>query len=167
MNPMREIRIEKITLNIGVGEAGKELEKAFNLLKDISGRQPVKTKTWKRIPTLGVRPGLEIGTKVTMRDGSEEMLKRLFEAVDNKIKSTKFTGTSFSFGIPEYINIPGAKYNAEIGIIGLECAVTLERKGFRIKRRRLLKKKIPAKHSIPPEEAIEFVKSKFNVEVEE
>ena len=91
----------------------------------------------------------------------------LFEAVDNKIKSSKFTGSSFSFGIPEYINIPGAKYNAEIGIIGLECAVTLERKGFRIKRRRLLKKKIPSKHSIPAEEAIEFVKSKFNVEVEE
>ena len=63
MNKMREIRIGKVTLNIGVGESGDKLDKAVSLLKEISGSNPVKTKTMKRIPTWNIRPKLNIGTK--------------------------------------------------------------------------------------------------------
>ncbi len=168
MNKMKEIRIEKITLNKGVGEAGENLKKATKLLSTISGRKPISNVSSKRIPKWGVRPGLEIGTKVTIRGKvAEELLKRLLSAIDNKIKPTSFGNDgNFSFGIPEYIEIPGIQYDPEIGIVGLEVAVTLERPGYRIKKKKYGKTKVGKSHSIKKEEAMEYVKNKLSVSLE-
>ena len=167
MNKMREIRIGKVTLNIGVGESGDKLDKAVSLLKEISGSNPVKTKTMKRIPTWNIRPKLVIGAKVTLRgEKAEEVLGRLLKAINNRIHIKKFDDYgNLSFGITEYINIPGIEYRPEIGIIGLEVAVTLERPGFRIKRRMLKKSKIGKSHLITKEDAMNFIKNKFNIEI--
>jgi len=167
MNKMREIKIEKVTLNIGVGKPGDQLDKAMKLLKSITNKKPVKTTTMKRIPTWGLRPKLEIGCKVTVRgDDAKILLERLFKAVENKISPSKFDKEgNLSFGIKEYLDIPGAEYDAAIGIIGLEVAVTLQRLGFRIKRRRINKSKIPTRHRITQEEGINFIQNKFNVKV--
>jgi len=169
MNKMQEIRIEKITLNIGVGEAGDKLDKAVSLLKEISRAKPVKTKTMKRVPTWNIRPKLVIGTKVTLRGKkAEDVLRRLLKSVNNKIHIKKFDEYgNFSFGIKEYINIPEVEYHPEIGIIGLEAAVTLERPGFRIKRRVLKKSRIGKKHIITKENAMDFIRNKFNIETVE
>lgn len=169
MNPMREIRIEKITLNIGAGKDVDKLEKGMKLLKYITGRQPVKTFTKKRIPAWGIRPGLPIGCKVTVRKGAaKELLKRLLDAKDNRLSEFQFDEHgNIAFGIPEYIDIPEIKYDPDIGIIGLEVCVTLERPGFRIKRRRICKKKIPSRHAISREEGIEFMKKEFNIKIGE
>ena len=67
MNPMKNIRVEKITLNVGVGSAGDKLNKAVILLQNITGAKPIQTITMKRIPSWGVRPKLPIGAKVTLR----------------------------------------------------------------------------------------------------
>lgn len=164
---MREIFVEKVTLNIGTGEPGPKLEKAMKLLNNITGKKPVPTKTNKRIPGWGVRPGLQIGCKVTIRGKeSRELLKRLLSAKGNKIPLSKFDSFgNFSFGIPEYLDISEIEYDADIGIIGLEVAVTLSRKGFRIRDRILRKRKIPVKQRITKDEAIEFMKKSFNLEV--
>lgn len=166
---MREIRIEKITLNVGAGKDQAKLEKGMLLLKNITGIDPVKTFTNKRIPNWGLRPGLPIGCKLTLRKKkAEEVLARLLDAKDKKLNSHQFDdGGNVSFGIHEYIDIPGAKYDPAIGVMGLEVCLTLERPGFRIKRRRIMRRKIPKKHNIAREEAIEFMKKKFNVEVDE
>jgi large subunit ribosomal protein L5 len=165
---MKEIRIEKITLNKGVGESGENLKKAIKLLHTISSRKPISNVSNKRIPKWGVRPGLEIGTKVTIRGkDAEELLKRLFVAVENRIKPTSFgRDGNFSFGIPEYIEIPEIQYDPEIGIVGLEVAITLERPGYRIKKRKYIKSKIGKNHLITREDAMEYVKTKFNVNIE-
>lgn len=164
---MKQIGVEKITLNIGVGTTGDKLEKATKLLTIITGEKPVTTKAKKRIPTLGVRPGLPVGCKVTLRSKkAEEVLIRLLKANKNTIKSSKFDNSgNLSFGIEEYIDIPEVEYDISIGIIGLEVAITLERPGFRIKRRTIKSKTIPRKHRITKEEAIEFMKNKFGVKV--
>lgn len=169
MNEMREIRIEKLTLNMGAGEAGDKLEKYTRLLKTITGKKPIQIISSKRIPTWQVRPGLAIGTKVTIRGKeAEELLKRLLVAVDNILKPKSFDKEgNFAFGIPEYIDIPGMEYIVEIGIVGLEVAVSLERAGFRIKRRKLNGKKVPIKHRITAEEAQEFMKNIYNVKIGE
>ena len=164
-NKMREIRIEKITLNIGVGQPGDNLDKAVKLLNAIANSKVVRTKTLKRIPTWGIRPKLQIGCKVTLRkEKAEELLVRLLKAVDNKINPNKFDKFgNFSFGIPEYLDIPNVSYDVEIGIIGLEVAVTLERAGYRVKKRKHKRSKISARHIITKDEAIHFLQNKFNV----
>ena len=168
-NSMRKLRIEKVTLNIGVGKEEEMMKKSKKLMKMITGIEPVSTITQKRIPGWNLRPGLAIGCKLTLRDKKAvEILKRLLESKDNLLSSDKFDNQgNLSFGIAEYIDIPGLKYDPDIKIMGLEVAVTMERPGFRIKRRRIQKKKIPKSHRITKEESIEFMKKEFNLKIEE
>ena len=75
---MREIRIEKVTLNIGAGKDQTRLDNGLVLLKNIAGAKPVRTFTNKRLQEWGLRPGLPIGCKVTLRKGKvNELLARL------------------------------------------------------------------------------------------
>lgn len=165
---MKNIRIEKVTLNIGAGKDQAVLEKGLKLLGSISGMQPIKTVTSKRIPGWGIRPGLPIGCKVTIRNGKAgQLFKRLLEARDNILKPSQFDENgNIAFGIPEYIDIPEVNYDPEIGIIGLEVCVTLERPGFRIKKRKYQKKKVGHNHKISKDEAIKFVQENFKVKLE-
>jgi large subunit ribosomal protein L5 len=164
-NPMKTIRIEKVTLNMGTSKNVDKLERAIKLLNRITGAKPVKTITDKRIPTWSLRPGIPVGAKVTIRKNTTELLKKLFQAVDNKIKARQINAGTFAFGIKEYIDIPNMKYDPELKVLGLEVTVTLERPGFRIKRRRLKNKKVGKHHLITKEETIDFLKKEFNVNV--
>jgi len=167
MNVMKQIKIEKITLNIGTGGPGEKLEKGMKLLKSITGMKPVSTTTQERIPTWDIRPGLQIGCKVTVRGKkAEELLGRLLKANQDNINSLKFDNQgNFSFGVHEYIDIQGVPYDASIGIIGLDVAVTLQRAGFRIKKRAIQKRKLPLRHRIIKEEAVTFINQKYNLGV--
>ena len=166
-NILRNIRIEKVTLNIGAGKNTALLDKGFKLLKTISGGNPVKTITQKRIPAWGLRPGLPIGCKITLRKSvASEILTRLLQAKSFTLKDTQFDDNgNVAFGIHEYIDIPTVKYDPEIGIIGFEVCVTLERPGFRIKRRTIKTKRIPDRHKITKQDAIDFMKNQFKVKI--
>jgi large subunit ribosomal protein L5 len=168
MNSMKEIRIEKVTFNVGAGRDDKLLQKSIKLLELVTGTKVIKTVTSKRIPGWSVRPGLALGCKTTIRGKkAEELLKRMLEGKENLLKTKNFDDHgNFSFGIPEYISIPDMKYDPDLGMLGFELAVTLTRPGFRIKKRRLFKKKVPQRHSITQKDAIEFVKKKFGTKVE-
>ena len=160
--------MEKVTLNIGAGKDQARLEKGIVLLNSIADATPVKTITSKRIQEWGLRPGLPIGCKLTLRKGKAiKMLPRLLEAVDNRLMERQFDNNgNIAFGIHEYIEIPGVKYDPKIGVMGLEVCITLERPGYRIKKRRLLQRKIPIRHRISKQEAINFLAEKFNAKVE-
>ncbi len=164
---MRDIKLEKVTLNIGVGESGAKLDKAVKLLNTIAGQTPVRTLSKKRIPTWKIGPGLTIGSKVTLRgEKALKLLRRLLACTGNKLKPGQFDKEgNFSFGIKEYLDIPDVKYDPDIGIIGLEVAVTLQRAGFRIKRRTLKSRSIPLKHRIKKDEAMAFVRDRLGIEV--
>jgi large subunit ribosomal protein L5 len=166
---MKEIRVEKITLNIGAGKNQDKLEKGIKLIKNIAGISPVKTFTNKRIPTWGLRPGLPIGCKLTLRKKrAVELLARLLQAKENLLSPAQFDNEgNIAFGIPEYIDIPGVEYDPSIGITGLEVCLTLERPGFRVKKRSSKKTSIPKLHRISKAEAIEYMKREFKVRVEE
>ncbi|MBD3204606.1 50S ribosomal protein L5 [Candidatus Woesearchaeota archaeon] len=169
MNPMKKIRIEKITLNIGSGADQNKLKKGMKLIENLTGKKPVKTLAKKRIPTWNTRPGLPVGCKLTLRGKkAEKLIKRLLSARENRITESCFDENgNVSFGVPEYIEIPEMKYDPEIGIMGLQISVTLERPGFRIKRRKNKKKKIGKSHKISKNESIDFFKEKFNIIMEE
>ena len=167
MNPMQNVRIEKVTLNFGAGKEQAKLDKGVILLKAITGIDPVKTVTQKRIPSWGVRPGLPIGCMLTLRKTkASEVLKRMLEAKELTLKNSCFDANgNVSFGIAEYIDIPGVKYDPKMGVIGLQVCVTLEKPGFRIKKRKLLARKVNRSHRISKEESQEFMKKNFGVKI--
>jgi large subunit ribosomal protein L5 len=169
ISKMSEIRIEKLTLNIGAGKEQAVLDKGIILLKNITGIDPVKTITQKRIAGWGLRPGLPIGCKLTLRKGTApELIKRLLAAKGNMLSKDNFDEEgNVSFGIHEYIDIPGVKYDHKIGVMGLQASITLERPGFRIKKRKIMKRKIPAAHRIRKESAIDFMKKNFAISISE
>lgn len=169
MNPMREVRVEKVTLNIGVGEGGEKLSKAETLLERLTGQKPARTLAKKTVREFGMRKGEPVGVKVTLRGRrAEEMLPKLLQAVDNRLSSRSFDGQgNFSFGIKEYIDLPGVRYDPEIGMFGMDVCVTLERPGYRVKRRKRQRRRIPSSHAITREEAIKFVTEKWGVTVVE
>ncbi|MFH1445404.1 MAG: 50S ribosomal protein L5 [Nanoarchaeota archaeon] len=165
-NPMKQIKIEKITINRGVGEAGPGIEKAQKMLQMITGnKKVVVTKTHKR-NTFGVAKGRPIGVKTTVRGkDAKVLLEKLLGESEKMIKPSSFDNQgNFSFGIHEYINIPGVRYDPDIGILGMDVCVTLERPGFRVKKRRL-KNKIGRSHRITKEESIEFAKKELGVKL--
>lgn len=164
VNPMSQVKVEKVTLNIGVGEIGEGVEKAVNLLEKLTGKKAKKTTASDNAKSFGVREGLEIGAKVTLRgEDAVEFLEKALQTKEN-IKSKWFdTQGNFSFGIDEYFDLPHVKYDPEIGIIGFDVAVTLERKGT--PTRNTKGKEMSKEYKIDREEATEFVKEKFGVEV--
>jgi len=163
-NKMSDIEIEKIILSVGA--KGEELDKGTKLLGILTGKKAVKTKSKKRIPGFDIRPGLEIGGKVTLRRNFDELLKRLFSAIRNKLKEKQISENTFSFGIEEYIQIPGIEYQRDIGMIGLKVCVSFKRKGKRIKIKKRKRGKVPKKQNVRKEEIINFLKTKYGLEVE-
>jgi len=161
-NVMRTVKIDKVVLS--VGGIGEELEKGFKLLKLVTNKNPTKTKSKKRIPSLGVRPGLEIGAVVTLRKGMEDFLKRMLLAIDNQLKKKQVSVNNFSFGIKEYIEIPGLEYQRDIGIKGFDVTIVFKRTGRRVGLRKIKRGKVPSRQHIPKEEIIKFMEENFKVE---
>lgn len=167
-NPMREIIIEKVTVNIGVGSAGEALENAKELLKRLTNRKPMETKAKKRNPVFKLRKGLEIGVKVTLRRKSAvEFLEKAFTAKKKTVKEHNFDKSgNLSFGVPEYIDFPGLKYDPSIGMLGFDVCVTINRRGKRVKERRIRKSRIGKKHKVNTEESKKFIAERFGVTIE-
>jgi large subunit ribosomal protein L5 len=166
---MKQIKLIKLTLNIGAGKEQAVLERGLQLLKQITGTDPVKTITQKRIPGWGLRPGLPIGCMLTLRgEEAHKISKRLLVAKNNILSKNNFDEEgNISFGIREYIDIPETKYDPKIGIMGLQASMTLERPGFRVKKRKIMKRTIPRKHRISRGESIDFMKENFQVKIKE
>jgi large subunit ribosomal protein L5 len=158
-NPMRKIKLDKLVLNIG--GTGDDLEKGVKLLTYITKRKPAKMKSFKRIPTLGVRPKLEVGAVVTLRKDLEKDLKKFLSAVDNQLKTKQVSENNFSFGIKEYIEIPGIEFQREIGMIGLDVTVVFKRTGRRVRLRKIKTGRVSKRQSISREEIIKFMEENF------
>ena len=161
-NPMRQIFIEKVLLS--ASGVDKDLEKAKKLLELLSGMKAQIVASNKRIPDFGVRPGLEVGTRVTLRgEKAIQLLKRLLAAEENKLKVKQMSENHFSFGIEEYIEIPGVEYQRDIGIRGLNITVVFARAGLRVKRKKIKSGNVPKKQFIPAEEIINYMEDNFKV----
>ena len=90
-NPMMLPHIEKVTINIGVGEAGERLEKAETVLEDITKHKPVQTLSKTVSKDLALRKRMPIGCKVTLRGtDAKTFLKQAFETRENKIGEYAF-----------------------------------------------------------------------------
>lgn len=167
-NPMREIVIEKVTMNIGVGAPGERLDHAKSLIERLSGGKAVETKAHDRNPTFKLRKGMPIGAKTTLRGKKAVVfLEKALAAKKKVLKEGNFDNRgNFSFGIKEYIDFPGAKYDPAIGMMGFDVCVTLARRGGRVARRKVAFAPIGVNHVVTKEEGMEYAKSKLNVSME-
>jgi len=166
-NPMREVRLSKITVNIGCGGEKEAIERAEMLIDKLAdGKKSVVTLS-KRRSTFGVAKGRPVGVKTTLRgEDAIKFAKLALAGVDNIIKESSFDDEgNFSFGLKEYIEMPGIKYDHDIGMMGFDVAVTLERAGFRVSKRKIQQKKIPSKHKVTKEEAMEWAKKVLGAEI--
>jgi len=165
--PMLQPRIEKVVVNLNVGKSGEPLDKAFRVLKEIAGQTPVKKNAKASIRDFGIRKGEPIACVVTLRrQQAIDFLKKVLPVVDNRILKSSFDDRgNFAFGLKEHIEIPGVKYDPEIGIFGMDICVTINRPGDRVSDRRRRKAKVGKKHVLTPEEAIFFTKRTLGVEI--
>lgn len=158
-NPMLLPRIHAVVINCSVGQPGDPLEKARKILESLTNRKPKLVRAKKTIRPFGIHKRMPMGWKITLR-GEEafEFLKRAFVAVDNVISELSIDEEgNFAFGLTEHIRIPGTKYDPELGTIGFDVIVAMERAGYRVKRRRLRRAKIPKRHRLTKEDTKLFL----------
>lgn len=167
-SPMRKIVIAKVVINVGVGKSGEAVERARRVLDQITGQKPSERKAKESIRDFGIHRGEPIGLVVTVRgDGTRELITRLLTARENKMNESSFDSRgSVSFGLKEHIEIPGIRYDPEIGIWGMNVSVFLQRPGGRVSKR--LRKPAPLgkTHVVTKEEAMEFFKREFGVTIQ-
>jgi large subunit ribosomal protein L5 len=165
---MKRIRVDKVVINIGVGRSGEPIDKARNALLELTGQQPAVRGAKKTVRDFGIHKGEPIGVIVTLRrEPAIDFLKRIIAAKGNVLKFSSFDSYgNISVGIHEHIDIPGTKYNPEIGIFGMDVNIALTRPGYRIAKKSRNSAKIGKTHRINREEAIEFFKQEYGVGVE-
>ena len=166
-NVMEKIRIEKVVVHMSIGNDWDRLQKAAKLLETLTGQKPVFRKARKTIRAFGIVRKRPTSVMVTLRkDKAIAFLKKALEAIDNKLKESSFDEYgNFSFGIKEHLEIPGTKYDPEIGIFGMDVVVHLSKPGYRVKVRRYRRSRLGKRARVTKEEAIEYIKSEFGVEV--
>ncbi len=138
-NPMQIPRIEKIVLNMGVGEATQDRKKVDNAAADlamIAGQKPLMTKSTKSIATFKVREGMTLGCKVTLRgDRMYEFLDRFVTIALPRVKDFRgLNGKSFdgrgnyACGLKEHIVFPEIDYDKVDQVWGMDVIVVTSAK---------------------------------------
>ena len=134
-NPMQVPKLEKITLNMGVGEASqdkKKVQTAAEEMELIAGQKPVITKAKKSIAQFKLREGMPIGCKVTLRrERMYEFLDRLVTIAMPRIRDFRglnpksFDGRgNYAMGVKEQIIFPEVPYDKIDKIRGMDIIIT-------------------------------------------
>jgi large subunit ribosomal protein L5 len=133
-NPMQVPRLEKVTLNMGVGDSLKDarmLEAAVDDITTITGQKPVITKARKSIAGFKLREGMSIGAKVTLRgDRMWEFIDRLVSVSIPRIRDFRglnpnaFDGHgNFTLGLTEQLIFPEIDYDKVVKVRGMDITV--------------------------------------------
>ena len=133
-NPMQVPRLDKIVVNMGIGEAVGDSKKVQSAIKDltaITGQKPAPTKARQSIASFKLREGMVIGAKVTLRkDRMYEFLDRLITVALPRVKDfrglkpTSFDGRgNYALGLREHIVFPEINYDQIDQVWGMDIIV--------------------------------------------
>ncbi len=159
------VRVVKVVVNSGVGESGEPRRKVERVLEMVTHQKPAATRSRSTNRDFGIRAGQEIGAKVTLRgQRAVEFLDRALEARDRQLDPLSIDRAgNLSFGIADYTDFTGMKYDPEIGIHGMDVCVELGRVGWRVRDRRIAAHRLPKDLRVTREEATAFLKERFRV----
>merc|ERR1711988_2085900 len=164
-NVMRKVKIDKLVINIAVGESGDRLTKAVRVLQQLSDQTPVENTARYTVRTFGIRRNEKIACHVTMRgDKARDMIERGLKITDYEISAKHFNSSgNFGFGVNEHIDL-GLKYDPSTGIYGMDFYVVLKRAGYNVAKKSK-RGRISPSHRVTKEDAMEWVRQRFQADI--
>merc|ERR1711908_262416 len=165
-NVMRKVLIDKLIINIAVGESGDRLTKAVRVLQQLRDQTPVENTARYTVRTFGIRRNEKIACHVTMRgDKARDMIERGLKITDYEISAKHFSSSgNFGYGVNEHIDL-GLKYDPQTGIYGMDFYVVLKRAGYNVAKKKAKRGRIAPSHKVAKEDAMEFVRQEFNADI--
>ena len=167
LNPMQLPRIAKVVVNISVGRSGDVLQRAMTVVTQLTGQNPCRRTAKRTIREWGIHRNEPISCLVTLRGlKASEFLKKAFYTVGDRLKESSFDSQgNFAFGFDKHIDMPGVRYDPNIGIFGMNVCVAMTKAGYRVNKRHINHSKVGKQQKLHRDEAISFIQREFGIEI--